>query len=228
MDSSLHLYYGGTFDPVHNGHLAIARSARDELGCTVRLMPAADPPHRAPPGADAGQRVHMLELAVAGEPGLVVDPRELQREGRSYSIDTLRQLRAELGPEAPVALLIGADSYLGLPTWHQWRDLFGLAHFVVAPRPGSAVEGQPGEAGPDPELAAVSAGRWSASAAELERLPAGRLFLLDPPLRPESASEVRGRIAAGRPWQSLVPPAVAAYIVSHGLYAGLAPGRSPL
>ena len=228
MDSPLHLYYGGTFDPVHNGHLAIARSAREGLGCTVRLMPAADPPHRAPPGADAGQRARMLELAVAGEPGLAVDRRELQREGRSYSIDTLRQLRAELGPDAPIALLIGADSYLGLPTWHRWRELFGLAHFVVAPRPGSDVDGQAAGAGAHLELAAVSAGRWSASAADLEQRPAGRLFLLDPTLRPESASEVRVRIASGQPWQSLVPPAVAAYIVRHGLYAGLAAGRSPL
>ncbi|MET0718340.1 MAG: nicotinate-nicotinamide nucleotide adenylyltransferase, partial [Pseudoxanthomonas sp.] len=97
----LKLFYGGTFDPVHNGHLAIARAARDELDCTVRLMPAADPPHRAPPGADARQRAEMLDLAVIDERGLQVDRRELLRDGPSYTIATLRELRGEYGPLAP-------------------------------------------------------------------------------------------------------------------------------
>src|SRR3546814_16776305 len=85
-------------------------------------MPAADPPHRAPPGATADQRAEMLDLAVAGEPGLAVDRRELRRDGRSYSIDTLLELRTELGGDAPVALLVGADSFVGLPDWHRWRE----------------------------------------------------------------------------------------------------------
>lgn len=209
----LKLFYGGTFDPVHNGHLAIARAARDELDCTVRLMPAADPPHRAPPGADAGQRARMLELAIGDEPGLVVDRRELERDGRSYTIDTLRELRAEMGPDAPIALLIGADSFIGLPSWREWEALFDLAHFVVAPRPGSPLDGQL-----PPELAAVVAGRWAGSPGVLEGLPAGRLFLLDQPLQPESASEVRHRIAHGQAWLELVPAAVAGFILGHGLY----------
>src|SRR3546814_8034309 len=88
------------------------------------------------PGATADQRAEMLDLAVAGEPGLAVDRRELRRDGRSYSIDTLLELRAELGGDAPVALLVGADSFVGLPDWHRWRELFDHAHFVVAQRPG--------------------------------------------------------------------------------------------
>ena len=209
----LNLYYGGTFDPVHNGHLAIARAARDELGCTVRLMPAADPPHRAPPGADAEQRARMLELAIADEPGLVVDRRELARDGRSYSIDTLRGLRAEMGVDAPIALLIGADSFIGLPSWREWQALFDFTHFVVAPRPGNPLDVQL-----PLELAAMAAGRWADSPEVLENRPAGRLFLLDQPLQPESSSEIRRRIAHGQAWLGLVPAAMAGFILGQGLY----------
>src|SRR5690606_12349754 len=120
---ALHVLYGGTFDPVHAGHLAIARAAHDTLGVPVHLMPAADPPHRPPPGATAAQRVAMLELALEGEPGLRLGLRELARTGRSWSVDTLRGLRAEIGDAAPVALLVGADSFAGLPSWKSWREL---------------------------------------------------------------------------------------------------------
>ena len=138
--AALRVFYGGTFDPVHHGHLAIARAAHVTLGVPVALMPAADPPHRPPPGASAADRVAMLELALAGEPGLALDLRELARPGRSYSVDTLRALRDELGEAAPLALLVGADSFLGLPTWKAWEALLDLAHFVVAERAGSPLE----------------------------------------------------------------------------------------
>src|SRR5690606_4964519 len=115
--------YGGTFDPVHNGHLAIARTAATALGCRVRLMPAADPPHRPPPGASAHQRASMLDLAVEGDDLLCVDRREMQRDGPSYTVQTLRDLRAA-EPDTPVALLVGADSFLGLPAWREWEALF--------------------------------------------------------------------------------------------------------
>src|SRR5690554_2410476 len=148
---ALVLLYGGTFDPVHNGHLAIARAAHQALGTAVRMMPAADPPHRPPPGATAAQRAAMLELATAGEPGLRVDRRELEREGPSYTVLTLRELRAR-DPDVPVALLVGADSFLGLPGWREWRALFGMVHFVVADRPGD--DWRP-DALPDPLAAEV-------------------------------------------------------------------------
>ncbi|MBP6750924.1 MAG: nicotinate-nicotinamide nucleotide adenylyltransferase, partial [Xanthomonadaceae bacterium] len=120
----LRLFYGGTFDPVHNGHLAIARAARDALGTSVWLMPAADPPHRDAPGASADQRAAMLDLAVEGQTGLRVDRRELERATRagdapSYTIDTLRELRAKFGEQAPLAFLIGADSLHGFATWKE-------------------------------------------------------------------------------------------------------------
>lgn len=208
-EPGLLVFYGGTFDPIHDGHLAIACAARDALAAQVRLMPAADPPHRAVPGASAAHRARMLELAVAGEPGLVVDRRELLREGRSYTVETLREVRAEVGPARPLALLVGADSFLGLPQWREWQALFDLAHFIVAERPGSPLE---------PERIPFAAGRETASVDALRQAPAGRVYRLRQPLQAESASQVRARIAAGEPWADLVPPPVAAYIERHGLY----------
>ena len=216
--SGLLVFYGGTFDPVHNGHLAIARAAREALASTIRMMPAADPPHRPPPGASAQQRAHMLDLAVAGERprgghGLCVDRRELQRDGRSYSIDTLRALRAEYGQQTPLALLVGADSFIGLPTWHQWRDLFDHTHFVVAERAGNPID-----ATLPAELADALAGRWCDTPEALMQAPAGRVLSLRQPLHGASATQIRERIAAGLPWRDDVPEAVAAYIQDQRLY----------
>ncbi|MET1025280.1 MAG: nicotinate-nucleotide adenylyltransferase [Pseudoxanthomonas sp.] len=212
LPPALTLIYGGTFDPFHNGHLAIARIAGAALSTPVTLIPAADPPHRPPPGANARQRLAMLESAVAGDPGLRVDRRELDRPGRSYTVDTLRGLRDERGPDAPLALLVGADSFLGLPDWHDWEALFDLAHFVVADRSGSLITTVP------PALAAKCASRWTQSPGALHATPSGRVLCLHQPLHDASASEVRRRIAAGVPWQALVPPPVAAFIRAHGLY----------
>lgn len=220
---TLTVFYGGTFDPVHHGHLAVARHARDQLDAPIRLMPAPDPPHRALPGASASQRARMLELAVAGEPGLLVDRREFDRDTRSYSIDTLREVRAELGPDAPVALLIGADSLLELPTWKDWQALFTLAHFVVAERPGRSIDARlPGA------LATFLEGRWTDATADLDCAPAGRVLRLNQPLQPESATDIRRRIASGQPWRELVPAPVAEYIDRHGLYRGGAAVPPPL
>ena len=211
----LSVYYGGTFDPVHNGHLAIARAARDALGTCIRLMPAADPPHRARPGADAEQRAAMLELAIADDTGLQVDRRELRRTGRSWSIDTVHELRAELGDEAPIALLVGADSFIDLPDWKQWRELLQLVHFVVAERPGNALDKDL-----PPALAGAVAGRWAQAPQALFAGPGGSILYLHQPLQPHSATDLRRRIADGRPWRQLVPDAVADYIVGEQLYLG--------
>ncbi|MGJ4729287.1 nicotinate-nucleotide adenylyltransferase [Luteimonas sp. SDU101] len=207
------LLYGGTFDPVHHGHLAIARAARDALRVPVHFMPASDPPHRAPPGADASRRAAMLALAIADEPDFHIDLRELRRDGPSYSVDTLRALRAELGPAAPVALLIGADSLLGLPSWHAWRELFDLAHFVVADRPGSGLDLALPAA-----LAEATEKRWTQDAGMLRVRAAGCLLRLRQPLHGASATQVRAGIAADGGWRELVPAGVADYIVRHRLY----------
>ena len=210
---ALVLLYGGTFDPVHNGHLAIARAAHQALGTAVRMMPAADPPHRPPPGATAAQRAAMLELATVGEPGLCVDRRELERHGPSYTVLTLRELRAA-EPDVPVALLLGADSFLGLPGWREWRALFDMVHFVVADRPGG--EWRPETlSGP---LADQVRGRWAVDAAALAAAPAGRVLRLGQPLHEVSATDLRARVADARPWRHLVPDGVAGYIERHRLY----------
>jgi nicotinate-nucleotide adenylyltransferase len=208
---ALVLLYGGTFDPVHAGHLAVARAARDELGATVRLLPAADPPHRDATGADAAQRAHMLELAIADEPGLVVDRRELERGGASYTVDTLRAVRAELGPDAPLAWITGDDSFRSLPQWQDWQALFALAHFVVALRPGHSLDDLP------PALAEHAGPRWVERPGALHAAPAGGLYRLHFPPRPESASAIRRALAAGQAPAGL-DPAVERFIRVTGLY----------
>lgn len=208
----LQILYGGTFDPVHNGHLAVAEAAVAEFACDVALVPAADPPHRAAPGADASERAAMLELAIAGHPRLHVDRRELRRQGPSYTVDTLGEVRAAIGPGTPLAWLLGEDALAGLPQWHRWRELFNLAHLLVAVRPGY---GSDALAAP---LAQELAPRWCGSRDGLTRSPAGRVYRLMLPLRGESASAVRERRARAEHWQDLVPPPVAAYIRARHLY----------
>ena len=214
---SLAVFYGGTFDPIHQGHLAIARTARDALDAPVHLIPAADPPHKGPTHADAHQRARMLDIAVAGEHGLRVDRRELQRGGPSYTIDTLAQLRQEAGPTAPLAWLVGGDSLDTLHTWHDWRGLFDLAHIVAVQRAGAHVDAA-SLAHRAPLVHGEVRDRWR-SLADLATAPAGALAVLPlRELRPESSSELRRRIAAGEPWQDWVPGPVAGYIVRGGLY----------
>lgn len=218
---SLRIFYGGTFDPVHNGHLAIARAARDVLQAHVSLLPAADPPHKGRTHADAGHRARMLDLAVAGERGLTVDRRELSRAGPSYTIDTLLEIRAELGTDSPVAWLVGADSLVELHTWSRWRELFGQAHLLAVQRPGSPVDAAT-LAAIAPLVHAEVAHRWCAPEALADR-PAGGLALLPlPELRAESSTELRRRILAGEDWRGWVPPPVAEYIDRHRLYSTIA------
>lgn len=208
---------GGTFDPVHYGHLRAADAVRKalELG-EVRLVPAGDPPHRAAPVATAAHRLAMLELGIAECPGLAIDPREIARPGKSYTVLTLEELRRER-PERPLVLIVGADAFAGLPTWHRWRDLFDLAHVVVVTRPGA-----PLSEGLSEPLAAEWQARHRDDAAALETSPAGAIFALSIPPQPISASAIRRALAAGPPGldavRGMVPPAVLAYIDRNQLY----------
>ncbi len=213
MSLPLRAFYGGTFDPVHNGHIAIALAARDALGTTIWMLPAADPPHRAAPGANAEQRAAMLDLAIQGQAGLRVDRRELQRDMPSYTVDTLRELREKHGAEAPLAFVIGADSLHGLTRWKEPEALIAGAHWVVAERPGSALD----EHLP-PDVARLVGTRWTLNAAALRESPGGKVLRLRQPLHAESATQIRRRIAAGETWHHLLPLAVSRYIVEHRLY----------
>jgi nicotinate-nucleotide adenylyltransferase len=216
-DARLLVCYGGTFDPVHDGHVAIARAARDGLRAKVALLPARDPPHKADTRADATQRAEMLELAIAGEAGLVVDRRELRRAGPSYSVDTLGELRGELGADTLIAWLVGADSLRQLHTWHRWRELFDRAHLVVVQRPGADID-MAALRDASPVVAELVEQRRRPPEALAATAHGGFAVLPLPGLRPESSTELRRRIATGEPWAHWVPPAVAAYIVRHGLY----------
>jgi nicotinate-nucleotide adenylyltransferase len=129
--------FGGTFDPIHYGHLRLAETAREALGLEgVRLIPAGQPPHRATPGASGAHRLAMARLAAADNPAFEVDPAEVEAAQASFTILTLERLRATLGTDRPLVLLLGVDAFLGLPTWRRWTELFDLAHVAVANRPG--------------------------------------------------------------------------------------------
>ena len=209
--------YGGSFDPVHRGHLAVARAVRDLLGAEVALVPAADPPHKERTHAEAGARAEMLELAIAGEPGMHVDRRELGRDGPSYTVDTLRLIRAAEGPYRAIAWVVGGDSLLQLDRWHRWRELFAHGHVLAVERPGAPLD----PATVQREALTVHRGIEfrRRDAASLADSPAGGYAVLAlPELRGESSTEVRRRIAAGEDWAAMVPPAVAGYIRLHGLY----------
>jgi nicotinate-nucleotide adenylyltransferase len=196
---------GGTFDPVHLGHLRVAWEAAEALDAQVRLMPAHLPPHRPAPVANAQQRVRMLEAALAGQDRLVLDTRELRRDGPSYTVDTLRELRAESPVPQPLILLLGADAFAGLPSWHEWRTLFDLAHIVVLTRPGH-------ETTLPLELADAIASRHATSADELHQSPAGKVLNLPVTPLEISASAVRKMLADGREPRWLLPAALFANV----------------
>lgn len=207
---TLHAIYGGAFDPVHLGHLAVARAVRDALDATVALVPTGDPPHRAPARAGAGDRLAMCELALRGERDLCVDARELRRRGPSYSIDTLAELRAERGADAALAMVLGDDAFAGLAGWERWTGLFELAHIVVASRPQHARI--------PAVLAEAVAPRLTTNAADLHEAPAGRVLRLEIAPHPQSSSQIRARCAAGETLARWVPAAVEDYLAARGLY----------
>ena len=204
---------GGTFDPPHVGHLALARAARDAFGLDeVRLMPTGRSWQKAGAGASSAQRLAMTRLAVAGlapAERMTVDDREVRRDGPTYTGDTLRELRAELGDETALVLVIGSDQLRNLPTWHRWTELFALAHVAATQRERVGLDGLP--AALEDELAAR--GRQS-----LPDAPAGAIVLFSMPAVPVSATALRAQLQRGERPDGLSPPAVLDYIGSNGLY----------
>lgn len=229
--------FGGTFDPVHFGHLRLAEEARERLGlAAVRWLPAGAPPLRAAPSTPAAHRVAMVRLAIADNPHFALDTAEADSPAISYTVDTLRRLRAELGATRPLVLLLGADAFGRFEAWHEWREIFTLAHVGVASRPGeyafapanysgggTAVDKPfppapyPGRATPSPALAAEMAARHAPPAA-LRESPAGAIvpFHLTP--LDISATVIRARLVAGASPRYLLPEQVLDYIHMHHLY----------
>jgi nicotinate-nucleotide adenylyltransferase len=202
---------GGTFDPVHYGHLRAAVEVRDQLGLDeMRLLPSGTPPHRPPPGASPEHRRAMLEIAIAGAPGLLVDDRELHRPGNSYMVDTLADIRSELA-DVPLLLLIGQDAANALDQWHQWQRLFDLAHLVIMRRPDS-------EASYTEELRAEMSRRTVDPASMPGGRLAGRVSSLEISQLDISSTAIRDMLAAGRSPDYLLPGAVIDYIRRNGLY----------
>jgi len=204
--------FGGTFDPIHFGHL---RSAFEMLQALrfgeVRFMPAGNPPHRGAPVASAELRLRMVRVATAGQAGFVVDDRELRREGPSYSVDTLAALRAE-HPLRPLGLIIGMDAFLGLPKWYHWREILELAHIVVAHRPGWRAP----DIGP---LGELLADRGTHRIGDLHQAKSGHIYIHDVTQLEISSTEIRELVANGRSPRYLMPDAVLEVIEESGCYA---------
>jgi nicotinate-nucleotide adenylyltransferase len=193
--------FGGTFDPIHIGHLRAAWEASEALDAEVRIVPAKIPPHRPQPVAGAAERAAMLRAALAGQDRLALDLRELEREGPSYTFDTLTSLRAEIGGARPLVVLIGADAFAGLSEWHRWRELFDLAHMCVLTRPAQI----PAMSG---ELAAEVASRTVDDMAGLREGPAGCVLNMVVSALGISATRIRALLAEGREPRWLVPDAL--------------------
>jgi nicotinate-nucleotide adenylyltransferase len=204
--------FGGTFDPIHYGHLRTAFELCEALELAeLRFIPAGQPPHRERMVAGSEARLAMVRAAIADEPRFRVDERELKKSGPSYTVDTLRSLRDEF-PARPLCLVVGMDAFLGLPQWHQWREILSLAHLVVAHRPGWRAP----TLGPLGELLVA---HGTGVVRDLHAAPAGCIFIHAVTQLEISSTELRSLIHAGRDERYLVPEGVRRIIHETGCYA---------
>jgi len=209
--------FGGTFDPIHCGHLRTAFELWQDLRLEeVRLLPAGHPPHRDQLCASAEMRLQMVRAAVAEQPSFVVDDREVRRSGPSFTVDTLTELRAEY-PQRSLCLLLGMDAFLGLPQWHRWRELLELAHIVVAHRPGWRAP----LTGP---LGAVMVDHGTGNVRALHERRAGCIYVHAGTQLEISSTELRALLVAGRDPRYLVPEEVRQLIFQTRCYA---PAQDP-
>lgn len=212
---------GGTFDPIHLGHLDVARAAADALNLDeVRLTPSHVPPHRRAPGASAFHRFAMTSLAAAGDSRFVASDQELLRGGASFTADTLRALQAEGMPASRLFFLTGADAFAEIATWKDYPALLNLAHFVVCSRPGSPA-GMVRGLLPDLTDRMVTVPLEQEAAIRDAAEAPTRILLLDAATAAVSSTEVRAAAAAGASLDGLVPGTVAAHIRKHGLYGSM-------
>ena len=204
--------FGGTFDPIHYGHLRTAFELREAVRLAeVRFLPTGNPPHRDQTQASAEERLAMVQAAVADQPGFCVDDRETRRSGLSYSVDTLGELRGEF-PQRSICLLLGMDAFLGLPNWHRWREILELANVVVAHRPGWKAPTQ----GP---LGEVMVDHGTGSVRDLHDATAGRIYVHAVTQLEISSTDLRALIARGGDPRFLVPDSVCKLLRETGWYA---------
>lgn len=205
--------FGGTFDPVHFGHLRPVEMLATQLGLQqITLLPNNVPPHRPQPEASSEQRVKMLSLAIADRPLFNVDCREMARQTPSYTIETLAEVRAERGEHQPLGFIIGQDSLLTLHKWHRWQELLNYCHLLVCKRPGYATKME------TPALQQWLEDHQTQDIDRLHQQPAGSVFLADTALLPISATEIRQRFHAGLSCDDLLPASVISWINQQGLY----------
>lgn len=203
--------FGGTFDPIHYGHLRTALEVAEQFGLTaMRLIPGKVPPHRPQPKASSEQRLAMLQRAIADEPMLQVDDRELKRAGLSYSVLTLESLRNELSEQEPILLTLGMDAFLNFQTWHRWQAILTLAHLVVVHRPGYSLpaEGWYSE-------------RLCNSTQTAVNTKAGNIYTLGITPLDISATKIRTLLNTGKNPRYLLPDSVIDYIQQYKLYSGI-------
>jgi nicotinate-nucleotide adenylyltransferase len=209
---------GGTFDPIHHGHLRIAQEALEQCNLAqVRFTPCGTPPHRPAPLASAKSRWEMVRLALNGHPDFVVDVREVFRTDPCYTVDTLAGLRAELGLQQSLCLILGGDAFMQLHTWHEWKRLFELAHIVVLQRAGGLPLGNAMNSA-DAALQSEYRARLAPGSSALHEAPNGTIFVADMPALEISSTDIRRRCAEGKSIRYLVADAVANYINTNSLY----------
>lgn len=205
--------FGGSFDPVHIGHLRMAIEVRDALNIEqMHLIPCGQPPHRDAFVATPEQRWQMLQLALSEEHGLLADDRELRLGRPSYTVSTLTDLRKEYGNSVPIGLMIGADAYQHLETWYQWQSLLELAHLIVAYRPGYAISASD-------LVNEFAEERIIRQPHQLKTQPYGHIYFVEIPSLQVSSTRIRSMIAVGNSIRYLVPDPVFDYISMHQLYA---------
>lgn len=207
---------GGTFDPIHYGHLRLAEEMLELADLQhIRFIPTGNPPHRDTPQVSAQHRSQMVKLAIADQPAFVLDDREVKCATKCYTVNTLRELRAEYGAEQPLCLLMGGDAFLQLHTWHEWEEILSLAHIVVGYRPGYALQKR--IHGATRELREHYQERLC-TVEYLSQQPAGGIAELAIPKLEISATLIRSRVAQNRTIRYLLPATVANYIYQHHLY----------
>ena len=200
---------GGTFDPIHTAHLRATQEVAEALSLNqVRFIPGKLPPHRSQPVATAEQRLAMVKLAIASNQRFVADDRELRREGYSYTVDTLRSLRQELGESEPLVLILGLDAFQGFTRWHEWESITTLAHLAVTSRPDYTAQ----------PLQAWAQAMQTENAEDLRNSPAGKLFFTDTTALAISATDIRHQQQERRSIRYLLPDAVYDYIQHQNLY----------
>lgn len=209
----LQALFGGTFDPVHYGHLKPVEALANQIGLSrVIIMPNNVPPHRPQPEATSAQRKHMVELAIADKPLFALDERELKRESPSYTAQTLKDWREEQGPIRPLAFIIGQDSLLSFPTWHDYDTILDNSHLIVCRRPGYPLTMA------DPAHQQWLTSHLTHDVDDLHALPAGKIYLAETPWFNISATLIRERLEQGQACDDLLPAAVLDYIISQRLY----------